>query len=108
MLRSLVIGQLGRYGDPDMISESKRRFSDHVSEKDAIPADIKSAVFSAALSGGDESIFDHLVAVSCSINGKLLVSNISWYMMYFGGFVIQVSTQIVRTRLAYNYKGVEI
>lgn len=66
MLRSLVIGQVGRYGDVDMISESKRRFNDHVSEKDPIPADIKSAVFSAALGGGDETIFDQLVAVSCS------------------------------------------
>ncbi len=63
MFRSLVIGQLGRYGDPDMVAESKRRFDDHVAEKDTIPADIKSAVFSAALGCGDETTFDQLIMV---------------------------------------------
>ncbi len=63
MFRSLVIGQLGRYGDPDMVAESKRRFDDHISEKDTIPADIKGAVFSAALGAGNETTFDQLVMV---------------------------------------------
>ena len=63
MLRSLAIGQLGRYGDPDMIAESHRKFDDHISEKDLIPADYKTAVFSAVLGNGDETHFDKLVEV---------------------------------------------
>ena len=63
MLRSLAIGQLGRYGDQDMIAESQRRFDDHMSEKDPIPADYKTAVFSAVLGNGDETHFDKLVQV---------------------------------------------
>ena len=63
MLRSLAIGQLGRYGDPDMIAESHRKFDDHISEKDPIPADYKTAVFSAVLGNGDETHFDKLVEV---------------------------------------------
>ena len=63
MLRSLVIGLLGRYGDPDMITEAKCRFDNHITEKDSIPADIRTAVFSAVLSNGDETTFDKLVEV---------------------------------------------
>ena len=63
MLRSLAIGQLGRYGDPDMIAESHRKFDDHISEKDPIPADYKTAVFSAVLGNGEETHFDKLVEV---------------------------------------------
>ena len=63
MLRSLAIGQLGRYGDPDMIAESHRKFDDHISEKDPIPADYKTAVFSAVLGNGNETHFDKLVEV---------------------------------------------
>ena len=63
MLRSLVIGQLGRYGDPETIEESKKRFMDHVSEKDPLAADVKTAVFTTCLKNGDETTFDHLIKV---------------------------------------------
>ena len=57
MLRSLVIGQYGHYGDPDTIEEAKKRFQDHVEGTASLPADLKGAVFSLALANGDETTF---------------------------------------------------
>ena len=65
MRRSLVIGELGRYGDADTIAEAKGRFSDHCAGKRLLPVDIKVAVFSTCLANGDESIYDQLVKVIC-------------------------------------------
>ena len=63
MLRSLVIGQYGHYGDSDTIEEAKKRFRDHVEGTASLPADLKGAVFSLALANGDETTFDQLVQV---------------------------------------------
>ena len=63
MLRSLVIGELGRYGHTDTIAEAQRRFSDHCLGQHLLPADIKVAVFSTCLANGDKSTYDQLVKV---------------------------------------------
>ena len=63
MLRSLVIGELGRYGDADTIAEAQGRFSDHCAGKRLLPVDIKVAVFSTCLANGDKSTYDQLVKV---------------------------------------------
>jgi len=67
MLRSLVIGQYGHYGDPDTIEEAKKRFQDHVEGTTSLPADLKGAVFSLALANGDETTFDQLVQVGVCV-----------------------------------------
>lgn len=64
MLRSLVIGQLGRFGDVKTIEHAKKKFDDHVSGKSSIPADLKSAIFNTCLANGDESTFEQLIKVS--------------------------------------------
>lgn len=64
MLRSLVIGELGRYGHTDTIAEAQRRFSDHCSGNSLLPADLKVAVFSTCLANGDDSTYEQLVKVS--------------------------------------------
>ena len=66
MLRSLVIGQLGHYGDTDTIQEAQKRFSDYCSGGSSLPADLKAAVFSTCLANGDGSTFDQLLKVSRS------------------------------------------
>ena len=63
MLRSLVIGQLGRYGDRDTIAEAQKRFGDHCCGVSQLPADLKTSVFSICLANGDSSTFDQLLKV---------------------------------------------
>ena len=72
MLRSLVIGQLGRYGDANTIKEAQRRFAGYLSGSNSLPADLKTAVFSIALANGNESTFDQLVQVFTSSSHMLL------------------------------------
>lgn len=61
MLRSLVIGQLGHYGDTDTIQEAQKRFGEHCSGGASLPADLKAAVFATCLANGDGSTFDQLI-----------------------------------------------
>lgn len=63
MLRSLVIGQFGHYGDIETIKEAQKRFTDYCSGGCSLPADLKAAVFSTSLANGDTSTFDQLVKV---------------------------------------------
>ncbi|CAH1397948.1 unnamed protein product [Nezara viridula] len=60
-LRSLVLSKLGTYGDPETIKEAKRRFSDHVSKRCIIPLDLRTSVYQAVISEGDQSTFDTLI-----------------------------------------------
>jgi puromycin-sensitive aminopeptidase len=61
MLRSLVIGAHGQYGNQATIDEAKARFKKHVDGVSKLPSDLKSAVFSMAMAHGDETTFDQLV-----------------------------------------------
>ena len=44
MLRSLVIGRLGRAGDQSVIEEARKRFAAHCDGSAPIPADLRNAV----------------------------------------------------------------
>ncbi len=63
MLRSLVINLMGKNGDEGVIAEAKKRFNSHVTSGDPIDSNLKSAVFSLAMSAGDENTFDQLMEV---------------------------------------------
>ena len=78
MLRSLVIGQLGHYGDTDIIQEAQKRFSDYCSGGSSLAADLKAAVFSTCLANGDGSTFDQLIKVSSSLWMLFLEGCVSW------------------------------
>ncbi|EDO44762.1 predicted protein [Nematostella vectensis] len=56
LLRGLVIGRLGKYGHEATVAEAKRRFEAHCTGKAAIPADLRSAVYSIVLKHGDEAM----------------------------------------------------
>lgn len=62
-MRPLVIGTLGLYGDERVIAEAKKKFEEHISGKATIPADLRSAVYKAVLSTGDETTFETLLKV---------------------------------------------
>lgn len=61
LLRSLVIGRLVWFKDEAIIAEAKKRFEVHVSGKTLLPADLRSAVYKAVLSGGDESTYNTML-----------------------------------------------
>ena len=63
LLRSIVIGQLGYYGDVDTVKEAQRRFAGYVSGRCTLPADLKEPIFSICLANGDSSTFDQLIKV---------------------------------------------
>ena len=66
LLRPLVIGRLGRFGDEAIIAEAQKRFEAHVSGKALIPADLRSPVYRTVLSVGDESTYNTMLKVRCS------------------------------------------
>lgn len=45
MLRGLILGRLGCYGDAEVIEECKKRFQAHVEGSQLIPADLRGAVY---------------------------------------------------------------
>ena len=69
MLRSLVINQMGRNGDSDVIAEAKKRFHHHVTSGDPIDSNLKSAIFSLSLASGGEETFEKLMEVHISNSG---------------------------------------
>jgi len=64
LLRSLVLNRMASFDHEATRKEALRRFELHVSGKETIPADIRSAVFKAVMSGGDEQIFQSLLKVN--------------------------------------------
>ena len=78
MLRSLVIGQLGKYDHSDTVQESKKRFDNHVSGTEPLQADLKSAIFSTCLANGDENTFEQLM------NVRTVDTLVPWEMSFIG------------------------
>lgn len=56
LLRSLVLGRMGAYGDEATIEEAQRRFQLHLNGE-ALSADLRSPVYRAVLSTGDPNIY---------------------------------------------------
>ncbi|XP_021928261.1 puromycin-sensitive aminopeptidase isoform X3 [Zootermopsis nevadensis] len=63
LLRSLVIGRLGWFGDKAVVAEAKKRFQGHVSGEALLPADLRSPVYKAVLSVGDESTYNTMLTL---------------------------------------------
>lgn len=64
LLRPLVISRLGWFGDEAIIEESKKRFENHSSGDQTIPADLRSPVYKAVLSVGDENTYNTMLRVN--------------------------------------------
>ncbi|XP_050529009.1 puromycin-sensitive aminopeptidase isoform X2 [Daktulosphaira vitifoliae] len=61
LLRGLVIARLVLSADPNTIVEAKTRFANHLSGKETIVADLRSPIYKACLSNGDETTFNQLL-----------------------------------------------
>lgn len=61
--RSLAIRKLIEFGDPNFISEGKRRFEQYAAGTLEIVADLRIAVYKAMLHGGGKNAVDQLLKV---------------------------------------------
>jgi puromycin-sensitive aminopeptidase len=52
------------FGDEAVIAEAKKRFEAHVSGRALLPADLRSPVYKAVLSVGDQSTYNTMLRVS--------------------------------------------
>jgi puromycin-sensitive aminopeptidase len=51
------------FGDADILTEARRRFDLHVAGTTLLPADLRSPVYRAVLSQGDETTFNTMLKV---------------------------------------------
>ncbi|KAL0270641.1 UNVERIFIED_CONTAM: hypothetical protein PYX00_007987 [Menopon gallinae] len=58
LLRSLVIGSLAGCAEESVVAESKKRFEAHYAGKTLIPADLRTPVYRAVMSCGNESTYE--------------------------------------------------
>ncbi|XP_038047211.1 puromycin-sensitive aminopeptidase-like [Patiria miniata] len=61
MLRSLTIRVMGRNGHAHAVEEAHKRFKNHCSGVELIPADLRAPVYLTALSHGDQTTFDEIL-----------------------------------------------
>ncbi len=63
LLRSFVITVLGKLGDDDVLTESKRRFNKFLKNKNSLAADLQEPVFSLVAWQGDNKIYNKLLSL---------------------------------------------
>ena len=63
LLRSIILGTLGRVGDQEVVQEAKRRFDLHASNKTLISPDIRAAVYKIVAGQGLEEDFNTMVSL---------------------------------------------
>uniref|UniRef100_A0A1B6E9J3 Aminopeptidase n=1 Tax=Clastoptera arizonana TaxID=38151 RepID=A0A1B6E9J3_9HEMI len=61
LLRALVLNKLVSYDDKEIIKECQRRFENHITKKNLIPADLRSAVYKGVLSVGNEETYETML-----------------------------------------------
>lgn len=68
LLRSLVIGHLGRCEHEETVAESRKRLEAHASGKQPLIADLRAAVYRTSLMSGDEKIYETMLTVSICLS----------------------------------------
>lgn len=63
LLRSLVLGQLGLYGDEGVVAEARKRLTAHVAHTTTLPADLRSPVYKTVVAQADEKTFEQMLKV---------------------------------------------
>ncbi|KAK3888299.1 hypothetical protein Pcinc_007638 [Petrolisthes cinctipes] len=61
LLRSLVLGQLGLYGDKGVVGEARKRLSAHVAHTTTLPADLRSPVYKTVVAQADEKTYEQML-----------------------------------------------
>ena len=60
LLRSIVLGQAGSYGDAGVLTEARARFSRYLKDPRSVHPDLRGVVYSLAAQEGDRSTYDQL------------------------------------------------
>ncbi len=63
LLRSLLLGRMAMFDDPEVIAEAERRFDLHIKGQEQVPADFRSTVYKAVLRTGSRSKYDDLLRI---------------------------------------------
>lgn len=63
LLRSLLLGRMAMFDDPEVIAEAERRFQLHIKGEEQVPADFRSTVYKAVLRTGSRSKYDDLLRI---------------------------------------------
>lgn len=63
LLRSLLLGRMAMFDDPEVIAEAERRFQLHIKGEEQIPADFRSTVYKAVLRTGSRSKYEDLLRI---------------------------------------------
>jgi aminopeptidase N len=71
LLRLSLISALGRFDDPAVVAEAKRRFLAADKDPQAMPGDIRSALQSVALSHADQPLFDEALRRARSTKSQM-------------------------------------
>ena len=58
LLRSIVLGQKGSYGDPKVVAEAQSRFASYLENSDSLHPDIRGVVFGLVAQEGNRSTYD--------------------------------------------------
>lgn len=61
LLRSLVLGQLGLYGQEATVSEAKTRFNNHFNGTQILPADLRSPVYKTVMAQADDKTYEQML-----------------------------------------------
>ena len=61
LLRSLVIGSLGRLGDTEILDEAKKRFNEFLKKPNSLEPDLRNVVYSLVAWSGDDKTYEILL-----------------------------------------------
>ena len=60
ILRTVVLGQAGSYGDPEVIGEAQRKFGEFLNDPSSVHPDLRGVVYGLVAQEGDQSAYDTL------------------------------------------------
>uniref|UniRef100_A0A7S4IIB0 Aminopeptidase n=1 Tax=Vannella robusta TaxID=1487602 RepID=A0A7S4IIB0_9EUKA len=62
-LRSLVLRELGRYGDENTIKKANELFALYLEDESKLPADLRACVYGIVMQHGDESTYESMMSI---------------------------------------------
>jgi len=58
LLRALILGRMGAFGDQSVLNEARRRFDAHANKTSVLAADLRSPVYRTVMAVGDQKCYD--------------------------------------------------
>ncbi|KAL5489416.1 hypothetical protein EMCRGX_G018506 [Ephydatia muelleri] len=99
MLRSMLIQQLGFYGDQSVIAEARRQFDDLINGRSQISPDLKGAVYAVVARHGDEKTCQQLMELHDKAESCEELAKVYRVLGYFQ------SKEIIARMLDFTFSG---